>query len=301
MAGIDINRTTTNVINDPEISSEIWGKAIEESFFMQHARRITIPGPGIKVQTITGEPTANWVAETNAKPVSTHTFGTKTITPYKLAVIEPFSMEFMRDKPALYDELVRRLPGALATKFDATILSTTAPGSGFDVLGSATKVSLIPGNNATVYDQFLAADAAIAAGGGSMNAIGLAPQGRAKVLAAVDGDKRPLFTAGTQTGSIDNILGATVDINKRLYVAGAAGSPGTPAIVGVAGDFEDAVYGMVSDISIEFSREATLTNGNATYSLWQNNMVACKVECEIAFAVKSASEFVLLTGDTPSA
>ena len=159
-------------------------------------------------------------------------------------------MEFMRDKPALYDELVRRLPGALATKFDATILSTTAPGTGFDVLGSATKVSLIPGNNATVYDQFLAADAAIAAGGGSMNAIGLAPQGRAKVLAAVDGDKRPLFTAGTQTGSIDNILGATVDINKRLYVAGAAGSPGTPAIVGVAGDFEDAVYGMVSDISI---------------------------------------------------
>lgn len=301
MAGIDINRTTTNVINDPEISSEIWGKAIEDSFFMQHARRITIPGPGIKVQTITGEPTANWVAETNAKPVSTHTFGTKTITPYKLAVIEPFSMEFMRDKPALYDELVRRLPGALATKFDATILSTTAPGTGFDVLGSAAKVSLIPGNNATVYDQFLAADAAIAAGGGSMNAIGLAPQGRAKVLAAVDGDKRPLFTAGTQTGAIDNILGSTVDINKRLYVAGTAGNPGTPAIVGVAGDFEDAVYGMVSDISIEFSREATLTNGNATYSLWQNNMVACKVECEIAFAVKSTSEFVLLTGDTPSA
>ena len=30
-------------------------------------------------------------------------------------------------------------------------------------------------------------------------------------------------------------------------------------------------------------------------------MVACKVECEIAFAVKSANEFVLLTGDTPSA
>lgn len=301
MAGIDINRTTTNVINDPEISSEIWGRAIEESFFMQHSRRITIPGPGIKVQTITGEPTANWVAETNAKPVSTHTFGTKTITPYKLAVIEPFSMEFMRDKPALYDELVRRLPAALATKFDATILGTSAPGTGFDVLGSATKVSLIPGNNATVYDQFLAADAAIAAGGGSMNAIGLAPQGRAKVLAAVDGDKRPLFTAGTQTGAIDNILGATVEVNKRLYVAGTAGSPGTPAIVGVAGDFEDAVYGMVSDISIEFSREATLTNGNSTYSLWQNNMVACKVECEIAFAVKSTSEFVLLTGDTPSA
>ena len=127
MAGIDINRTTTNVINDPEISSEIWGKAIEESFFMQHARRITIPGPGIKVQTITGEPTANWVDETGDKPVSNHTLGKKTIVPYKLAVIEAFSMEFLRDADALYAELVRRLPLALGTKFDQTIMGTTAP------------------------------------------------------------------------------------------------------------------------------------------------------------------------------
>ena len=301
MAGIDINRTTTNVINDPEISSEIWAKAIEDSFFMQHARRIAIPGPGIKVQTITGEPTANWVAETNAKPVSTHTFGTKTITPYKLAVIEPFSDEFVRDKRALYDELVRRLPAAIAAKFDATILSTTAPGTGFDVLGSATKVSLIPGQNQSVYDQFLAVDAAIAAGGGMMDVIGLAPAGKTKVQGAVDQVGRPLFTPGVDSAAIGNILGAGVDFNKHLFVAGSAGSPGTPAIVGIAGDFSDAVYGVVEDITVEFSREATLVNGNTTINLWQNNMVACKVEATLAFAVKSAAEFVLLTGDTPSA
>ena len=288
MAGIDINRTTTNVINDPEISQEIWTAALAESFFMSHARRITLPGEGVKIQTITGEPTANWVAETNAKPVSTHTFGTKTITPYKLAVIEPFSDEFVRDKRALYDELVRRLPNAIARKFDATILSTTAPGTGFDVLGGASKVSLIPGSGDTVYDQFLAVDAAIANGGGMMDVIGLSPAGKTKVQAAVDANKRPLFTPG-------------VDFNKHLFVAGSAGSPGTPAIVGIAGDFSDAVYGVVEDITVEFSREATLVNGNTTINLWQNNMVACKVEATLAFAVKSAAEFVLLTGDTPSA
>lgn len=298
---LDISRHTTNVINDPEISREIWANAIEASFFMKHARRMTIPGAGVKIQTITGEPTANWVEETNAKPVSTHTLGAKTIIPYKLAVIEPFSMEFVRDKRALYDELVRRLPGALATKFDATILSTTAPGSGFDVLGSCTKVSLIPGQGGSVYGQLLAAENTIAAANGTMDVIGLAPAGKSKVQAAVDGQGYPLFMSGVGSNSIVNILGAQVDINKRLFVAGTAGNPGTPAIVGVAGDFSDAMYGMVEAISIDISREATLVNGNTTINLWQQNMLAVKAEVSISFAVKSTSEFILFTGDTPSA
>lgn len=298
---IDINRGTTNVINDPEISSEIWAAAIESSFFMAHARRVAIPGTGSKIQTITGEPTANWVAETAAKPVSTHTFGTKTVIPYKLAVIEPFSMEFMRDKAALYDECIRRLPGALAKKFDSTIVGATAPGTGFDVLSNATKVSLIPASGDTVYDQFIAADSAIAAAGGMMNVIGLAPAGKSLVQAAVDSTGRPLFTPGVDSAAVGNILGASVDFNKNIYVAGTAGNPGVPAIVGVAGDFDDAIYGMVEDVQLSFSDAATLVNGNATIPLWQNNMVAVRCEVEIAFAVKSTSEFVLLTGATPSA
>ena len=76
----NISRHTSNVIADPEISREIWAKAVDESVFMRLARRITIPGTGTKMQTIAGEPTANWVDETNAKPVSAHSFGAKTIT-----------------------------------------------------------------------------------------------------------------------------------------------------------------------------------------------------------------------------
>ena len=51
---IDINRGSTNVILDPEVSGEIISKAIEESAFMQLAPRITIAGNGKKYQTITG-------------------------------------------------------------------------------------------------------------------------------------------------------------------------------------------------------------------------------------------------------
>jgi len=289
MPAIDINRGTTNVTLPDSVSSEIWGATIEDSAFMGAARRITIPGTGLKVQTITGEPTANWVDETGDKPVSNHTLGKKTIVPYKLAVIEAFSMEFLRDADALYAELVRRLPLALGTKFDQTIMGTTAPGSGFDVLGSATAVSLTPASGATVYDQFLAVDGNIATAGGVMDRIILAPQGRAKVLAAVDGDKRPLFTAGVETGAINPILGATVSTSKNVYV------DATTDILGIAGDFTKAVFGTVEGIQVAISDQATLGRGDNAINLWQQNMIAVRAEVEVAFAVEGTGYFNLLT------
>ena len=289
MSGIDINRGTTNVVLPQEVSSEIWAATLDESAIMQLARKIELPGSGVSVQTITGEPVANWVAETGAKPVSNHTFGKKVITPYKVAVIEAFSDEFARDAEALYRECVRRLPNAIAKKFDSTVMGTTAPGPGFDVLGGCTQVSLTPESGKTVYDQFLTVDSNIAAAGGVMNGIGLAPQGKSKVLAAVDGDNRPLFTAGVESGTINPILGAGVTVAKGLYVAGSTD------IVGLAGDFTDAAYGIVEGIKLEISNQATLVDGDDVISLWQNNMFAVRVEAEIGFSVRDAAEFNLLT------
>lgn len=265
---IDINRGTSNVALPQEVSAEIWAKVLDESAFMQLARKIAIPGPGVTVQTITGEPVADWVDETAAKPVSTHTFGKKVIKPYKLAVIEPFSNEFKRDKAALYAECISRLPKALGKKFDATIMGTTAPGTGFDVLGSATAISLTPAAGSTVYDQFIAADAAIAAADGIMSGIALAPQGKSKVLAAVDGQGHPLFTPGVDSKSVSPILGAPVVVNKGVYVSGS------PAVLGIAGDFEDAVWGSVEGIQMAISDQATLVNGGEVINLWQQNMAA---------------------------
>lgn len=296
MTATDINRGTSNVLLPAEVSREIWGKVLEESAFMQLARRIAMPGPGVDIQTITGEPVADWVSETESKPVGVHTFNKKVIRPYKLAVIEPFSDEFRRDKAALYAECVRRLPYALAKKFDSTIIGTSAPGTGFDVLGNCTKISLNPVGSETVYSQFVAVDAAIAAADGIMNGIALAPQGKSKVIAAVDGQGRPLFTPGVQSGSVGDILGASVYVKKGVYKAGTADAA---AIVGIAGDFEDAVWGSVEGIKMAISDQATLTLADSsTINLWQHNMFAVRFEIEVAFAVKSTDEFVLLTGDT---
>ena len=112
---------------------------------MQLGTRIQMTGAGKKFQTITGDPEPEWVGETEEKATGKFEFGTKTVEPYKMALIVPFSMEFRRDKSALYDECVNRLPKLFGKKVDATAMSASAPGENFDVLGNCEKISLIPG------------------------------------------------------------------------------------------------------------------------------------------------------------
>jgi HK97 family phage major capsid protein len=307
----DHSRKTTNVIFDPEVSNEIISKAQEQSAIMQLAQRMSIAPEGKKFQTITGDPAPEWVAETNDKPVDFFSFGTKTVIPYKMALIVPFSMEFRRDKTALYNECIRRVPALFGQKFDATAMSTTAPGTGFDVFGGATKASILPDgtNNIDVYDRFLAVDSTIGAADGIMNGIALAPQGRSVVLGAKDGQGYPIFTPGVQSGQLGNILGAAVSVKKGVYVAGTAATQsaaGVPAVVGIAGDWDNAAYGVIGQLTGSISEEATLTYTDAnsqtvTLALWQKNMFAVRFEIELALMVRDINKFVLLTGATPTA
>lgn len=310
----DHSRKTTNVIFDPEVSGEIIAKAQEQSAIMQLAQRMSIAPEGKKFQTITGDPAPEWVAETNDKPVDFFSFGTKTVIPYKMALIVPFSMEFRRDKTALYNECIRRVPALFGQKLDATAMSTTAPGTGFDVFGGATKASILPAaatQNAAaidVYDRFLAVDSAIGANDGIMNGIALAPQGRSIVLGAKDGQGYPIFTPGVQSGQLGNILGADVSVKKGVYVAGTAATQsaaGVPAVVGIAGDWDNAAYGVIGQLTGSISEEATLTYTDAnsqtvTLALWQKNMFAVRFEIELALMVRDINKFVLLTGAVPT-
>jgi HK97 family phage major capsid protein len=251
------------------------------------------------------------VAETNDKPVDFFSFGTKTVIPYKMALIVPFSMEFRRDKTALYNECIRRVPALFGQKFDATAMGTTAPGTGFDVFGGATKASILPDgtNNIDVYDRFLAVDSTIGAADGIMNGIALAPQGRSVVLGAKDGQGYPIFTPGVQSGQLGNILGAAVSVKKGVYVAGTAATQsaaGVPAVVGIAGDWDNAAYGVIGQLTGSISEEATLTYTDAnsqtvTLALWQKNMFAVRFEIELALMIRDINKFVLLTGATPTA
>ena len=278
MSGISTNRT--NVALPTELSAEIIQKTQDASAVMQLARQIALPGRGLTIPVITSDPEAAWVDETDAKPVSNPGLSQKVMQAYKLAVIVPFSMEFRRDAAGLYDALVERLPAALAAKFDYTVFHGSAPGSNFDVFASCTAQNI---GSTYTYAGFVGADADIAAHGGIMNGIALSPAGKSVILGATDGDNRPLFINSVAEGAVPMILGAKTVLNKAAYKAGASGSPSTPNVVGIAGDWSQAVYGTVEGVRITYSEDAALTINSTLTSLFEHNMFAVRAEIEVGF------------------
>lgn len=294
---VNMNRTTTITLPGA-VSGEILQKTQESSAVMSLARRITLPGLGVTIPVITGDPEAGWVGETEKKPVRRGTLATKKMSPYTLAVIVPFSNQFRRDLPALYDALLQRLPGALAKKFDATVFGAAdAPGSDFDTLKTCTAQSI----NTNAYGGLVAADADIAAHDGILNGFVLAPQGKSILLSAADTTGRPLFVNSVAEGAVPMILGAPTRQSKGAYIPAVAASDGppkvdaAPAVVGFAGDWTQAVYGTVEGVQIAISDQATLTDGNTTINLFEQNMFAVRAEIEVGFRCDT-SVFNKLTG-----
>lgn len=301
MSGINTNRTT--IALPAEVSKEILQKTQQNSAVMQLARQIPLPGRGAVIPVITSDPAASWVTETNEKPVSNPGLSTKNMQAYQLAVIVPFSRQFRRDADALYNAIVERLPLALAQKFDATVIGAVdAPGENFDTFAAATAQALVPGVGETVYGNLVAAYGDIASQGGSMDGIAISPVGMGLLLGATGSDNRPIFNSAADA-AIARILGARTVESRGMYKAGAAGqgtAAGTPALVGVAGDWTQAMWGTVGGVDISISEESTLTIGTQQINLWQRNMFAVRAEIEVGFRA-DVNCFNLLTGATPNA
>lgn len=284
---VDINRSTSGVVLPETVSGEILAKVQEASVIQRAARQVTLPGSGVAFQTLTGDPTAAWVGETDEKPVSNGAVGSKTLRPYKLAVIETFSNEFRRDKSALYNALAGRLPGALAKKFDQTVFHGTAPGSDFDTLAGAATVNLLP----SVYDGIVTSMNDIATAGYEMNGIILSAQGEGLLYGEKDGNDRPLFINNAVTdGTIGSVLGRPIYMNRAAYNA-------TGPVVGFAGDWTQALWGTVQGVTVKISDQATLNVGESTINLFQQNMFAVLAEIEVGFIVTDEDAFVKLIAD----
>ena len=291
-SGIATNRTYIDL--PKQVSAEIIQKTQESSAVMRLARQLALPGSGLSIPVITSDPEASWVAETNKKPVSNPGLSTKTMTPYKLAVIVPFSDEFRRDARGLYDALIDRLPDSLGKKFDNTVFGGVAPGSGFDVLTGCTAQSIDTNASGVggFYSALVAADADVSAAGYDINGFAFSPQARGEMLSALDNDGRPIFINIVAEGAIPRLLGQPVLYSKGIYKAGnaASGSSGQtgyvaaqPDLLGVAGDWTQAMYGTVEGVKISVSDQASLTIGTSVVNLWEHNMFAVRAEIEVGF------------------
>ena len=289
MSGVSTNRTDITLPVD--VSNEILQKAQENSAIMKLARQIALPGRGTSINVITSDPEAAWVGETAAKTVANPGLSTKVMRAYKLAVIVPFSNEFRRDVSALYDALIERLPAALGKKFDYTVFHGAAPGSDFDTFASVTAQSLA----SDVYAGLVAADTDIALHGGVCNGYVLSAQGRGILLGATDQDKRPLFINNVAEGAVPVVLGARTELSKAAFKSGS------PSVIGYAGDWTQALYGIVEGVKIDYSSDATLKlSDDSTINLFQQNMFAVRAEIEVGFRADTSMFNALTATGVPS-
>ena len=289
-SGVATNRTNIQLPND--VSQEILQKTQESSVVMRLARQIALPGRGVQIPVIAGDPSADWVTETAAKPVSNPTLDKKIMQTHKLAVIMPFSNEFRRDAAALYDALVSRLPDVLGKKFDQTVFFGPSSGS----LANFDNFSVVTANatGSSVYGALVAADIDVGSQGGTINGYVFSPQGRGVLLSALDGENRPLFINNIADGAVPRLLGAQTHFTSAAYKEGAAGegtAAGTPDIIGFAGDWTKAMFGTVEGVRVDFSSDATLTVGSGTsaynINLFQQNMFAVRAEIEVGFVAQT--------------
>lgn len=285
--------TKSGILLPAEVSGQIWQDAQAASVIMQKATKMDLPGVGIDVPLITGDPIASWVGEAERIKVGESTYGKKSIRPRKVALIEVFSNEFKRDLPGLYAALAERLPKTLATAFDLKVMHSAAEANAFDSLAGATALAL---DTTDTYGDLVAIDSAIYEADGVTDGWVVAPRARRVLIGAKDADNNPLLLNSLVDGrNVPSLLGADVTYSKSAFKAG------TPDVLGFAGQFEaNAFYGMVQGIEVAVSTEAVIDVSNGVgepdfKSLFQEDSFALRVIAHMGFAVRDLDKFVKVT------
>lgn len=290
---INLNTSTSGVYLEPEQANEIWDGVVKQSAVAQLARRMDIPGQGVVIDTLGDATPASWVGETAEKPVSTPTIGNKKIIPYKLAKIIPVSDEFKRDKSRLWDRIVAQASEGFAQTYDQTFLTGAIPlpisgGNGMDTLADAQQVGIGNGK----YADFAKIVTTVLNNGGDLNGIALSPQGQSAFLTATDNNGRPLLVDDPSTAGMTSRFGARIVKSPWGY------KTGSPNILGVAGDWTQAIFATVGGIFMKMSNQATITIDGEPVNLWQRNMTAILLEATVGFVVRDKTKFVVITDST---
>lgn len=237
-----------------------------------------------------GRPTAAFVAEGAAKPVTGAEYAEVVVNVKKIATTVIYTEELLED--AVEDPRVligADVEGAFADLIDAHALGYQAGTSISTSFDSALRTT----TQTTEYAQasadgialsISAAMAMIEANGGTPNGAMFNPDAKSVLRDARQsgsglGVAQPVFTDGFQREPNDVYLPISYSTNlPALKGAAAAGR-----VVGIVGDFTHAVFAVRKDITVKFSTDATVDVSGTLHHLWQQNKVAALWEQRIGF------------------
>jgi len=299
-----------------DIAAPIFERASRQSVFQKLIPQIPLGGNGVSVPYVTGRPSATWVAEGVAKSASAGTMVLKSMTPQKLAAILVVSAEVVRANPGNYIATMREaLAESFAISFDRAVAHDEGPdgtaGAGpfATFLDQATKTSEIGTTtvaNGGIYVDLVEAMRKVVsdtdASGRRYQLTGWALDSvlEPSLWGAVDTTGRPIWVDLPQ----DEANSATSSgrlMNRPSRMGEGVATANQTAVVGYAGDFGQAAWGVVGGISYDVSTEATVTISGSLVSLWQNNLLAIRAEAEYGFVLADPDAIVKLTnvGNVP--
>jgi len=279
---------------DPVLAQDYFSEVEKTSIVQSIARKIPLGPSGVRIPHWDGDVTARWVGETEQKPVTKGGMSKQDVVPFKIASIFAASAEVVRANPANYLNTMRAKIGeAIALAFDAAVLHGINSPFGADIADTTKEVELAP-------NAYLALNEGLGlllADGKKWTGTLLDNRAEPILNGSVDNAGRPLFIEATydQTSAAmrsGRVMGRPTFISDHV----ADGN-----VLGFQGDWSQVIWGQIGGISYDVSDQATLdmsVNGDGTgiVSLWQQNMLAIRVEAEFGVLVNDPEAFVKLTG-----
>lgn len=289
---------------EPEKAQDFFKEAEKTSIVQRVAQKVPMGPTGVEFPHWNGNVQAGWVDEAEMKPITKGDFTKKTFKPKKIAAIFVVSAEVVRANPHNYIETMRSKIGeAFALKFDEAVLFGGDSPFGAYVNQTTKIVSLADtqataGNQTNVYDSLNNGLGLLVADGKKWRSTLLDESVEPLINGSKDAQGRPLFLESEYS-----------DVNGPFRIGRTIGRPTILSdhlqegnVVGFMGDFSQILWGQVGGFSYDVTDQATLNVGTEQspnfVSLWQNNLVAVRIETEYAALVNDPAAFVRLTNAT---
>jgi len=245
-----------------------------------------------------GRPTAAFVGEGAAKPVTGAEYAEVVLDVKKIASTVLFSKEVLEDaaedptpiiaqdvRAAISDLIDQHAlgwsnGGAIVGQFNSELMETTQSvelGAGADALAVAISAAmeLIEANGYMPTGAVLARDAG------------------AHLRDRRDVDGRPLYSDGF-TAPTSSLYGIPLRYTTNLQ--SFSGAPAAGRKIGLVGDFSGAMLAIRKDVSFSFSDQATVDVGGVLHNLWQQNKVGVLWETRLGFVAHDLNRrFVAIT------
>lgn len=281
----------------PERAAPFFEEAARQSVAQTLFRKVPLGPSGVETPVVTGKMSAAWVNEAGQKPASEADLGLKPMQPKKIAAIAVVSAEVVRSNPGGYMDLIRpQVAEAFATAFDLAVLHGTA--SPFDAtygkaLTATTKTTDV--SAADVHGAFVDGMRQLVRADKRFTATVLDEVVEPELWDARDSHGDPIYVdlpydqVSSSAARQGRLLARPSLISDHV---GVALVEDTAKTVGFMGDFTQGVWGQVGGIGFDVSTEATVTINGALVSLWENNLLAIRMEAEYGWLLNDPDAFV---------